>query len=274
MPTPINPIISHYHREGLYEAILRQLQKSGVDLASVTRQDLAPVDEFHVRGAAVTKELSGTVDLHGKTLLNIGCGLGGPCRFLAAEYDCQVTGIDLSPEFIRTARALTELVGLDERITFLEASATDLPFPDAHFDVTWTQHVQMNVADKQRFYSEMSRVLRPGGHFLYYDIFYSGTGSVTYPMPWATDASQSYLSQATEVHALLAELGFRQKSIRDQTQAGIAFFEKVLQRLAADGPPPLGLHLIMGASTQQKLGNLLAHLRDGTLVLESGVVIK
>jgi ubiquinone/menaquinone biosynthesis C-methylase UbiE len=274
MPTPSNPIISHYHRGGLFEAILRRLQESGVDLASVTPQDLAPVDEFHVRGAAVTKELSGTVDLKGKQVLDIGCGLGGPCRFLATEYGCQVTGIDLSPEFIRTARALTKLVGLDGQITFLEASATNLPFPDAHFDVTWTQHVQMNVANKQRFYSEMSRVLRPGGQFLYYDIFYSGTGTVTYPMPWATDASHSYLSQAAEVHALLADLGFRQKSKQDQTQAGIAFFEKVFQRLATEGPPPLGLHLIMGESTQQKLGNLLAHLREGALVLESGVVVK
>ena len=90
---------------------------------------------------------------------------------LADDYNCRVTGIDLSHEFIRTASALSELVGLQDKTDFIQASALELPFEDGSFDVAWTQHVQMNISDKAKFYSEINRVLSDSGTFVYYDIF-------------------------------------------------------------------------------------------------------
>jgi len=267
-------IEAHYLKENLYGEILNRLEEKGVDLNHVQRSDIAGVDEFHVRGAAVSKELASTLPLKGLKVLDMGSGLGGPCRLLADEYDCHATGIDLSTEFVHTANALSKLVGLSQKTHFVQGSATELPFEDNSFDVVWTQHVQMNIPDKQKFYSEAYRVLRPGGHFLYYDIFRKSDGDVTYPMPWAAHEGLSFLFKGEEMAKIMAELGFTLKSKTDQTEAGIEFFTTLLARIKAYGPPTLGLNVLMGESTKPKLTNLLEHFQKGVLLLESGVYQK
>ena len=156
-------IENHYFKSSLLEDILKRLEEKGVDLNNVKRTDIAGVDEFHVRGAAVSKELANAINMNGLNVLDVGCGLGGPCRMLAEEFNCTATGIDLSNEYIRTATGLSKLVKLDDKTTFIQGDATELPFDDNVFDVVWTQHVQMNIPDKIKFYSEIFRVLKPGG---------------------------------------------------------------------------------------------------------------
>ncbi|WP_421809787.1 class I SAM-dependent methyltransferase [Flagellimonas sp.] len=267
-------IEAHYLKENLYGDILNRLKEKGVDLNHVQRSDIAGVDEFHVRGAAVSKELASTIPLKGMKVLDMGSGLGGPCRMLADEYGCHATGIDLSSEFVHTANALSKLVGLSQKTHFVQGSATELPFEDSSFDMVWTQHVQMNIPDKQRFYSEAYRVLRPGGHFLYYDIFRKNDDLVTYPMPWAAHEGLSFLFKSEEMAKIMAELGFTLKSKTDQTEAGVEFFTSLLTRIKAYGPPTLGLNVLMGESTKRKLTNLLEHFQKGVLLLESGVYQK
>ncbi len=267
-------IESHYLKAGLYEDILSRLGEMGKVPGNITREDIAGVDEFHVRGAEVSRELAASVDLTDRTVLDIGCGLGGPCRMLADTYNCRVTGIDLSAEFIRTASKLSELVSLGSKTRFVQGDAAALPFPDATFNVVWTQHVQMNVPDKQQFYAEANRVLRPEGYFMYYDILKGKGEPVTYPMPWASTADQSFLFTNRELDRILTGLGLRKVSTKDQTRAGIAFFEGLLAKIKASGPPKIGLNVLMGETTKPKLMNLLAHLKSGALMLESGVYQK
>ncbi|MFT6811218.1 MAG: ubiquinone/menaquinone biosynthesis C-methylase UbiE, partial [Saprospiraceae bacterium] len=211
-------IENHYLKEGLFEDILNRLSEQGISLENVKRSDIAGADEFHVRGAAVSKELAKSINLKGKSILDIGCGLGGPCRMLADEYDCQATGIDLSNEYIRTAKELSKLVKLDSKITFIQGDATSLPFEDNSFDVVWTQHVQMNIPDKQKFYSEISRVLKVGGAFLYYDILRKRAGEIIYPMPWASTSDLSFLFKEEEMDGFLKQFGLTKEQSTDQTQ--------------------------------------------------------
>ena len=274
METLHQDIERHYYKKGLFEEIIGRLKEKGIDLASVKRSDIAAVDEFHVRGAAVSKELAREIDMHRLDVLDIGCGLGGACRMLADEFNCTVTGIDLSREYIRTARALSKLVKIDHKTIFKVGDAVDLPFGDQVFDVVWTQHVQMNVPDKKKFYSEITRVLKSQGHFLYYDIFKNNDREVTYPMPWASSADHSFLFKNIELHTILNQQGFRSIAATDQTKAGIEFFEALLARLEQFGPPKIGLNVLMGASTKTKLLNLLHHLKKGSLILESGIYKK
>ncbi len=264
----------HYLKEGLFEDILSRLKDQGVDLNSVKRDDISGVDEFHVRGAAVSQELARTIDLNGLEVLDVGCGLGGPCRMLADDFNCNVTGIDLSNEFIRTAKGLSKLVNLDSKTSFVVGDAVNLPFENESFDVVWTQHVQMNISDKKRFYSEIRRVLKSGGHFLYYDIFKKNGNEIVYPMPWASTSDHSFLVKAIEMHDILNELKLEKSTIIDQTKAGIDFFESLVAKLKAYGPPKMGLNVLMGDSTKHKLLNLLEHLKNGTLMLESGIYTK
>ncbi|WP_245911934.1 class I SAM-dependent methyltransferase [Flagellimonas meridianipacifica] len=264
-------IEDHYLKENLFEEILNRLLEQGIDQSSVKRGDISSVDEFHVRGAMVSKELARTIDICGLNVLDVGCGLGGPSRMLADEFNCKVTGINLSNEFIRTAKALSSLVKLDHKTKFVVGDALSLPFNDGSFNVVWTQHVQMNVPDKEKFYSEIRRVLKPGGYFLYYDIFKYNGEEVQYPMPWASSADQSFLFRSTEMNEILIELGFEKLVITDQTKAGIEFFEALVTKFKKFGPPKMGLNILMGESTIPKLLNLMNHLTSEALALQSGI---
>lgn len=267
-------IENHYLKEGLYEDITNRLKEQNINLDNVKRSDIAGADEFHVRGAEVSKELANSIDLKGLQVLDVGCGLGGPCRMLADEYNCQTTGIDLSTEYVRTATKLSELVNLNNMTTFIQGDATKLPFEDKTFDVVWTQHVQMNIPDKKKFYSEINRVLKKGGHFLFYDIFKKGNGNVDYPMPWASNDSLSFLFKVEEMNGFLKDLNLTKEKSTNQTQAGIEFFETLAAKLKEFGQPKLGLNVLMGETTKPKLMNLLSHLKTGELELKSGVYKK
>ena len=265
---------AHYNKPKLYEEIVSRLEEQGIKSTQVRRSDISGVDEFHVRGGAVSKELASSIEMKGKKVLDVGCGLGGPCRMLAEEYDCVVTGVDLSEEYIRTAKELSKLVGLEDKTTFVQGDATELSFKDAVFDVVWTQHVQMNVPDKEKLYSEIARVLRPGGYFLFYDILKKGRAPVTYPMPWADSSELSFLINADVMEYLISSKGLVLISKTDQTQAGIDFFESLLAKIGVQGPPKIGLNVLMGESTLPKLLNLLSHLKMGAIELMSGVYQK
>jgi ubiquinone/menaquinone biosynthesis C-methylase UbiE len=267
-------IENHYLKEDLYEDIVNRLKEQNINLNEVKRADIAGVDEFHVRGASVSKELAESIDLKGATVLDVGCGLGGPCRMLADKYNCKTTGIDLSNEYIKTAKGLSKLVNLDSKTSFIQGDATTLPFDDSTFDVVWTQHVQMNIPDKKMLYSEISRVLKPGGHFLYYDILKKSDGEVNYPMPWASTSDMSFLFKETDMDAFLTKFGLTKEQSNDQTQAGIDFFDALVAKLKEFGPPKMGLNVLMGETTKPKLLNLLGHLKSGELELKSGVYKK
>lgn len=210
-------IENHYLVNNLYDNILEKLQSIGVDINEVKRTDLSSVDEFHVRGLEVSKELAQYITSSNLKVLDVGCGLGGPARMLADEKNCVVTGLDLSQEFIETAKALSKLVNLDSNTTFLKGDALDLPFERNSFDIVWTQHVQMNISEKKKFYSEIFRVLKTGGKFLYYDILKSSDNEINYPMPWASSEDLSHLINIVELEKILSSVGFNSFSNINQT---------------------------------------------------------
>ena len=265
---------SQYHLNGLYEDILTRLGEQEVDIDEVSRKHITGVDEFHVRGAEVSQELAREIGLDNSKVLDVGCGIGGPSRMLADDYNCRVTGIDLSHEFIRTASALSELVGLQDKTDFIQASALELPFEDGSFDVAWTQHVQMNISDKAKFYSEINRVLSDSGTFVYYDIFQKNGEDVDYPVPWANDASVSFLGSTTKMDHILQDLGFKNVQTTDQTFQGAQFLVGLFEKLKKNGPPKIGLNVLMGASTKEKLVNILKGLEQEKIVLQSGIYNK
>lgn len=268
-------VARYYGRGRVLDAILAALRRGGKDPARLVPEDLAPVDAFHVRGRAATVELARRAALSaGLRVVDVGCGLGGSARYLAATHGCRVSGIDLTGEYVDVARALADLVGLGELLDLRQASALAMPFADGVFDVAWTEHVQMNIADKRAFYGEIARVLRPGGLLLFHDVFAGDAGPVHLPVPWAEDGSISFLATPGETRAILDERGFDIRDWDDRTQATLAWFAAAVQRLDASGPPPLGLHLLMGETAGTKLRNMERNLREGRIVVYQALAQK
>ena len=145
---PDNPVETHYTSEDLGQAILTALKAAGKDLDELTPDDLAPVDEFHGGQRPATVRLAELVGFAGtERVLDVGSGLGGPSRYLAWHYGCQVSGVDLTAEFVRVADMLTRLTGLVGRVDYRQGNALDLPFESESFDVVWSQNAAMKAVD-------------------------------------------------------------------------------------------------------------------------------
>ena len=267
-------IKNHYSKTQLFEDILERLRLKGIDPENITRSDLSGVDEFHVRGAEVSREIAKEINLSKCRVLDVGCGIGGPARMLADEFKCDVTGIDMSHEFILTARKLSTLVGLRDKTEFIQGDALELPFESGSFDVAWTQHVQMNINDKAKFYSEISRVLTGNGIFVYYDIFRTGKEDLEYPVPWANDPSISFLGTTLNMDTILRNLGFTKVATTEQTDNAIGFFSGMFERNNQNDSKKSGQDVFMGASSPEKFGNLLKGLKKNKIVLQSGIYKK
>jgi ubiquinone/menaquinone biosynthesis C-methylase UbiE len=261
----------HYGYSGLMHRIESGLISAGKDIDALTVDDLAAVDEFHTRGRESTREVAALGCLKPTDhILDVGCGLGGTARHLAHQYGCKVTGVDLTNEYIEVGQRLTEFVGLDDRVDLHQGSALELPFEDGRFDVVWTEHVQMNIADKVRFYSEIGRILKPGGQLLFHDIFLGNGDTPYYPVPWAEDESISILIPETEARSHIERSGLRIDQWNQKTKESIEFFEKVL----ANGPPPLGIHLLMGETARTKILNYQRSLIENRVTVTIGRALK
>lgn len=258
MPKEINDAVAAYYgRTGLAEAILAGLEKLGVNLNALTPADLAPVDEFHTAGRATTLKALEKISLKpGMHVLDLGCGIGGTARCLAGEYSCLVSGIDLTPEYVEVARMLTERMGLSNACKFHLGSATDLPFSDASFDAAVSFHAAMNIEDRPSLYGEAARVLHPGAPLCVFDVMKGPTPGMLYPVPWAETRKTSFLKSREETGELLRAAGFHIESEENMREFAIEFFRDVISKTAkADGPPPLGLHLLTGVNTPEKFSN-------------------
>jgi len=257
-------VAAYYTRGELEERILSKLRDAGKDLGQLRTEDLAALDEFHIGGLEATQELATFMELRaGMHLLDVGCGIGGPARYFA-ERGCQVTGVDLTEEFLRVAENLTRLLKLDRSITFRQASGLELPFESATFDGAYEIHVGMNIADKTGVFREVARVLKPGARFAVFDIMRSGEGSFEFPAPWAKTPETSFVRSIEDYRQALQAAGLRIVHERGRHQFAVEFIQRVFAQ-AASGPPVLGVHLLMGEQAPLMLKNVNSAIAAGVL---------
>ncbi|MEC8153315.1 MAG: methyltransferase domain-containing protein [Pseudomonadota bacterium] len=272
---------AHYTRENLLSTIRDGLTAAGFDPDSPDASALSAVDEFHIGGSEASRFVGEALGAtSGLRVLDIGCGIGGPARFMASTFGCRVTGIDLTADYVAVGNQLSAMVGLAEAVTLQQASALDLPFSDgstgdgAGFDAAYVMHVGMNIADKPRMMAEAARVLRPGGKLVVYDVMTQREGSVTYPLPWSDVPENSAVDRLSAYKAALHAAGLVIEVSETKRDFAVGFFEAMVARMneaqaagggAAGGPGPLGLHLLMGANTREKVGNVFGQIKEGLL---------
>ena len=260
-------VSEHYSNKGLLNKMYKGLEKLGIDKNQLTQSDLSSFDEFHIGGSEGTLMLAEKLTMNASSsVLDIGCGIGGPARFLSSEFGCKVSGIDLTADFVNTGNSLTDQVGLSDKVKLIEASALNIPFADNSFDVSYMIHVGMNIADKDVLFSEAFRVTKPGGVFGIYDVMLIGNYELQYPLPWAVEEDGNAIASATDYISALIKAGFSLKHEDDKTDFANGFFEKMSASMGtSEGPPQVGLHLLMGDLTTQKIKNMAKLIKSGII---------
>jgi SAM-dependent methyltransferase len=260
MTDTLDHVRAHYGAESLAARIEAALDALGPE--PPTLQQLAALDQFHTRGLPATADLAKMAEIAaGMSVLDVGSGLGGPARFLAATTGCQVTGVDLSAPFVEAARLITQRIGMTDKASFRVASALDLPFDEGAFDAAVLLHVAMNIADRSQLYREIRRVLKPGGRFAMFDVVLAG-GDPLYPLPWARTPDASFLMTPKATREVIEGAGFASTVLHDDTAAAKTWFAQLRE---AGPPPPPNLGLAMGPEVVQMAMNLGRNVMEGRL---------
>ncbi len=257
-------VTDHYTSGDLLARLEARLREDGVDPSRPTVEALAPYDHFHGRGLEATEDMAALLQIaETDHILDVGSGLGGPARYLAQRFGCRVSGIDLTPEFCDVARHLTALLGLEDRVSTGQGDALAMPYDDASFDGAYSMNVSMNIADKRALYREIRRVLKPGAWLVLSEAAQGPGGKPDYPTPWARTAASSFLATEAETRASLEACGFAIESLRDTTEAALAYGARSRALVEAGGKPlHRAVSLIHGPLAEQASTNSARALRE------------
>ncbi len=237
----------------LGDKIVQALKEAGRDLNRLEIKDLSVIDQLHTGGFQATLDLINRVHLEpGSVILDAGCGIGGSSRLLADRFKFRMVGVDIVDEFILTADCLTKLIadnrGISDLIEFRQGSILETPLPDGSNDAVLSQHILMNIKEKQLLFREFNRVLKPGGVLLLHEVVKTGNGNIDFPVPWADNHNISYLSTWDVLLKGCKKAGFELVHFLDKTEHAEKWWIKVRQitEKFSNNPRPLGPHLIFG----------------------------
>ncbi len=261
-------VTRHYSRGNLRDRLNAALAEDGTDLGHPSMGQLAPYDQFHGRGLEATVEIADLLQIDaGHHILDIGSGIGGPARYFAHRFGCEVTGIDLTAEFCAVARDLTRALDFEKRVRFELGNALAMPFADGSFDGAYSMNVSMNIADKGAFYREIHRVLKPRGWLMLSEIAKGAGGDPEYPTPWANSAHTSFLSTPEETRNGLVEAGFDVVQLRSTLERALAFGARsraMVER--GEKPPHRAVQLIHGERATPMMSNMARGLSESRIV--------
>lgn len=260
-------IARHYGADDLMARIDVALRAVGVDPEHPGFDALKPLDEFHTGGIEATTALLDQLEIRPEMrVLDIGCGLGGTARHILHRYGAHVVGVDLTPAYVDAGKVLNTRLQLTEGIDLLQGSALDLPVEDRGFDLATMFHVGMNIPDKNQLFSEVSRILRPGGRFALFDVMRGeNTEDLVFPLPWSGHPEISHVEAPGIYRRAAHHAGLEPVTERDRAAFALDYFGRVNRKIAAEGLPPIGIHILMGDNAAEKIANYVANVEAGRI---------
>lgn len=257
-------VSDHWGTGDVYSRIIDAMKTAGIDPETVTVEQLAPVDHFHARGFPATVELADALPIEaGQRLVDIGCGMGGPARYLAQRFGCKVDGLDITAPFVEAGNKLTALVGMQDAVTIVHGDGQKLPYADTTFDGGYAQHVTMNVPDRGAFFDEAFRVLKPGAFFALTEHGLGELGDPHHPLPWSEDGSGAYLLRPADTVTILERSGFSDIQVTDTGEKYLQGYLRAIELAKKGEAPVFGVHILLGKLAPQIFRNAARNIEEG-----------
>lgn len=256
-------VSDHWGTGDVYSRIVDAMHAAGIDPETVTVEQLAPVDHFHARGFPATIELADELPIEaGQRIVDIGCGIGGPARYLAQRFGCQVDGLDITAPFVDAGNRLSALVGMQDAVTIVLGDGQKLPYDDGSFDGGYSQHVTMNVRDRSAFFNEAYRVLKPGAFFALTEHGLGKVGDPHHPLPWSEDGSGAYLMRPADTIAALEQSGFSDVQVSDTGAKYLQGYLRAIEMAEKGEAPVFGVHILLGRLAPQIVRNAARNIEE------------
>ena len=172
-----------------------------------------------------------------QNILDVGCGIGGSTLYLAEKFNCDATGITLSPVQVSRATERAKEANLSEKVQFLRANALEMPFEDNTFDFVWTLESGEHMPDKTKFLAECYRVLKPGGKMILATWCHRETNSLAGELTSDEIAHLKeiyrvyclpYVIALSEYRTIALECGFKNLKVDDWSVAVEPFWDVVI----------------------------------------------
>ena len=250
-------------RGDIHSRVRKAMSEAGLNDKKLEIEDLFPIDQYHARGIAATVDLGKRMSIsENQSIIDIGCGLGGPARYFAKQFKCFVTGIDITPSFIEIGNKFNKLTSMSKQVSLQIGNGETLDFDDETFDGGYSQHVTMNIKNRKDFFLEAYRVLKKGTFFAFSEHGLGPEGNPIFPLPWADTEDMSFLFSPESTIALLEEVGFYDIQIIETSQKYILSYEKMINSKSIKEKPILGIHVIGGSTMKQRSRNSMQCIKE------------
>ena len=208
-----------------------------------------------------------------KSILDVGCGIGGSSLYLAEKFQAEVTGVTLSSIQANRATERAKVANLSEKTNFQVADALSLPFADNSYDLVWSLESGEHMPDKSKFIQECQRVLKPGGKLILVTWCHRPVDIVPLTLEEKRRLAEiyrvyhlPYVISLPEYEAIARQFSFQDVSTADWSRAVAPFWDVVIG--SAFNPKAIWGLLTSGLDTLQAALSL-GLMRDG---YETGLV--
>ena len=256
-------IENFWTRGDIFSRVHQAMSDAGLINKKLNIEDLFPIDQYHARGIAATVDLGKRMPIKkNQRILDIGCGLGGPARYYANEYECIITGIDITPSFIEIGNEFNKITSMSNKVELKIGNGEILDFENETFDGAYSQHVTMNISNREKFFTEAFRVLKKDGFFAFTEHGLGQEGDPIFPLPWADSSEMSFLLTPQKTISILKDTGFSDIKIIETADKYISGYEKLIKLKTENKNPVLGIHVIGGDSMNERSTNSMKSIKE------------
>ena len=256
-------IENFWTRGDIFSRVHQAMSEAGLINKKLEIEELFPIDQYHARGIAATVDLGKRMPISkNQKIIDIGCGLGGPARYYAKEFKCFITGIDITPSFIEIGNEFNRLTSMSDNVELLVGNGEVLDFDNETFDGAYSQHVTMNISNREKFFSEAFRVLKKDSFFAFTEHGLGPEGNPIFPLPWANSLEMSFLLPPQKTILILKDIGFSDIKIIETAEKYISGYEKLIKLKSENKKPILGIHVIGGESMSERSRNSMQSIKE------------